>query len=507
MKAPLRRGLAALCALLAPAGCQAAPELAVVGDSVKVKEGADLPRRSALYAGGRVRLRAARGETLGVQVLLTHAVRGAIALDLHAKDVHIVAFRLDTVPVREPSTSMYGDSRGPGQYPDVLTPAPGGIEGQPRAYFDVAVGPAASPGRHTGELRIGSRRIPVELRIENARIDLRSDPLVWVYYMPGEVAAVHGLPDDDRPEQIEVEREYYELFRRHGALLAPHLGPHRFPPRRQFMKDVRFWPAWVDHSSDANIAADVRRWLELLDGSDVRAFSIPIDEPRTAEQRERVRHVAEVIGKAGGGRPSFLRAVTDAVHPVYGDSIDLYFSPLNIPEPANERRARGQLFWTYNGKPPHAGSMIIDTYGVALRTWGWIGYLYDVDLWYAWEGLYFRDRYNRGAEATDLLNDPVSFDERQKGGTDFGNGDGLLAYPGALPSLRLKALRRGLQDRLLLEQLEDCGQAAYARRVARALIPRALGEATGERAWPVHEAPWEEARHLVLDGIERHCPP
>ena len=35
--------------------------------------------------------------------------------------------------------------------------------------------------------------------------------------------------------------------------------------------------------------------------------------------------------------------------------------------------------------------------------------------------------------------EPITFDERRKGGEDFGNGDGLLAYPGPLPSLRLKA--------------------------------------------------------------------
>ena len=79
--------------------------------------------------------------------------------------------------------------------------------------------------------------------------------------------------------------------------------------------------------------------------------------------------------------------------------------------------------------------MILDTDGAALRTWGWIAERYGIELWYAWEGLYFSDRYNRGGP-TDVMVDPLTFDERSLGRSDFGNGDGLLAYPGPLPSMR-----------------------------------------------------------------------
>jgi hypothetical protein len=150
--------------------------------------------------------------------------------------------------------------------------------------------------------------------------------------------------------------------------------------------------------------------------------------------------------------------------------------------------------------------MIIDTDGVALRTWGWIAYRYGIELWYAWEGLYFSDRYNGGGPSS-VFEQAITFDERRKGGEDFGNGDGLLAYPGALLSLRLKALRRGLQDRLLLLELERCGGAQEARAIARKLIPRALGEAEDDAApsWPVDEPSWEVARERVLDAIAWRC--
>jgi hypothetical protein len=269
------------------------------------------------------------------------------------------------------------------------------------------------------------------------------------------------------------------------------------------VRDVKYWPVAIDISSEAAIASDVQQWLEIFRGSGVTPFAIPIDEPRSLAEKQRARRVAEQIGRAGGGRPGLLRAVTDAPLPVYGDSIDVYIWPASFPV-AHTGAAQGVRFWTYNGKPPSAGSMILDSDGVALRTWGWIAERYQVELWYAWEGLYFSDRYNRGGP-TDVRRDPLTFDERSRGGNDYGNGDGLLVYPGPLPSLRLKALRRGLQDRLLLRELGACGGEERARRIVERAVPRALGEARGAPSWSIEESDWEQARRSVLDGIEQEC--
>jgi len=337
-----------------------------------------------------------------------------------------------------------------------------------------------------------------------ARIEPEREPLVWAFYLPREIARVHGLPDGDGPELIAHERSYHDLFRAHGVLLASDLPPARFVPRQSFVRDVRYWPVAIDSSTDVAIAHDVGRWLELFRGTGVTPFAIPVDEPRTTEDKLRARHVAEVMGKAGGSRPALLRGVTYVASSVYGDAIDLYISPKNFPAARAQREHTGERFWTYNGRPPEAGSMILDTDGLALRTWGWIAFRYDIELWYAWEALYFSDRYNGGGP-TAVTHDPVTFDERRRGGEDFGNGDGVLAYPGPLPSLRLKALRRGLQDRLLLRELAACGGGARARAIAERIVPRALGEASARPSWPDNEAAFEQARAEVLAGIEKVC--
>lgn len=483
--------------------CRSAPAVQIVGDSTRLARGEPSPTKSALFGDGVVSLRGARGETLGLSVRITDRQSRNVALTIQGP-ARVSSFSVGFLEVREPSSQMYGPSLGRGAYPDVLFPTAGSVETSELAYFDVSLPPDAHPGRYSGELAIGSRRLPVKLDVSRAKIELAREPLVWAFYLPKEVARVHGLADDDSPALIEREREYHALFRAHGVLLASDLRPPRFPPRKEFARDVRFWPVKVDTSSDDSIRADVQRWLELFKGSSVVPFAIPVDEPRELEAKLRARRIAETIGSAGGVRPAFLRGVTDAASPVYGDSIDVFISPANLPGTRRERAHLGEQFWTYNGKPPQAGSLILDTDGLALRTWGWIAQRYSIELWYAWEALYFSDRYNRGGP-TDVTRDPLTFDERRKGGEDWGNGDGILAYPGPLPSLRLKALRRGLADRLLLRELERCGQRELAARIVTRVVPRALAEANGKSTWPDDEIEWEQARNEVLDGIEEHC--
>lgn len=490
-------------------GCKPAPNLQVLGESTRLAEGEPSPRTSPIFDGKVLRLRGARGETLGVSLRISDAKARRVRLQL-PEVARVDGFSVRSLEVKKASTDMYGDSLGAGRYPDILSPAPDAqVTTDKQAYFDVVIADQASPGRYQGALFVSDQRFPVTLEVSSARIDLAREPLVWVFYLPREVAKAHGLPDDDAPALLEAESRYHQLFRAHGAFLAADLPPSRFEARRRFMHDVAYWPVAIDISSDQAIERDVRRWLELFRGTAITPFAIPVDEPHTTEARLRARHIAEVIRGAGGGRPGLLCAVTDAWSPVYGDSMDVYLSPANFPSPATTRAASGERFWTYNGRPPAAGSMILDTDGVALRTWGWIAERYDLELWHVWEGLYFSDRYNHGG-VTDVLKNPVTFDERRGGGTDFGNGDGVLAYPGPLPSLRLKALRRGLEDRLLVRELRRCGGADTASRIVRRVVPRALGEAgpqaSRERAsWSLDENVWENARGQVLDAIEKEC--
>jgi hypothetical protein len=518
VNARARLGAAALAALV---GCQpgtsrttswderSRPGVQVVGDTVKRRRGELPPAASAIFDGRTVRLRAARGEVLGLQVLLHRIGARQVSLDLAAPAgaVAIEPFEVGFLDVTQPSSDgESGPSAGPGAYPDVLRPATSPVVADDQVFFDVSVSAAAAPGVYRGELSVGADRFPVELTVEPVEIHVELEPWVWVWFKSSELASKHGLPDDDRPELLAVERAYSDLFRRHGCFLASDYTPERLRRRLALLTpDVRYWPVALSKRDTGEMARETAAWIDFFRGRHQIPFTFTLDEPK-GRDRELVRQHGEVVHRAGGGPGRLLFAVTDAADPLYRGAVDVFTSPLSIPPPPGWS-ADSTHFWTYNGKPPRAGNMTIDKPGTALRSWGWIGARYGVELWFAWEGLYYTDRYNRGVKPTDIFHDPLNYDERRRGDSDWGNGDGLLVYPGPLPSLRLKALRRGLQDRLLLRRLAECGGRSEADAVARRMIPAALGEATAEggQPWPEEEPPWETARREVLDRIVARC--
>jgi hypothetical protein len=141
--------------------------------------------------------------------------------------------------------------------------------------------------------------------------------------------------------------------------------------------------------------------------------------------------------------------------------------------------------------------MVLDAEAPGLRTWGWVAWRYQIPLWYAWDALYWHDRHNRKG-ALDAAGDATSFDS----GDDHGNLDGVLAMPGCQPTLRLAALRRGLEDRALLGQAARC-DAAAADAIAHRLVPTALGEAGDAPSWPSDEVTWEAARRELIEIAAR----
>jgi hypothetical protein len=201
-------------------------------------------------------------------------------------------------------------------------------------------------------------------------------------------------------------------------------------------------------------------------------------------------------------------AVTDVPRLAYDGAVDLYISP-KVPRLGDGGVVGAAQRWTYNGAPPRAGAMTLDADGPALRTWGWIAWRWKVPVWYVWDALYWHDRHDRhGAPLPGkalTLADAISFDD----GEDHGNLDGVLALPdghgGCQPTLRLATLRRGLQDRALLELASACA-ADEAAAIAARLVPRALGDADdGDASWPSDEAPWEAARQQLL-VLAARCP-
>ena len=469
--------LASTCAIAL--GCRRpdpGPALQILGESTRLRTTDPVPATSPWFDGMRISLVAARGEILGLQVL--HRDGGPVALHLSSPGVQVRSYAVDVLEVRHPSTELYGGSHGAGPYADGLRPLASPTTNP--AYVELEIARDAAPATLDGQLSVADRTLPVTLTI--VPVTLPPLPLrVWAY----EDARESTWAGSD-------ERACIAMFRAHGILLSPDVKLDVWPERRDLLAGIRDVPVWIS-DDPARATAEVKAWLGHFAGTGQVPFAIPIDEPRTPEQRRRVRALADAVRAAGGGPTSFRFAVTDEPRPEYGDAIDLYISP-RAAHLTGDRVER----WTYNGAPPRAGSMVLDAGSPGTRTWGWIAWRWHIPTWYVWDALYWHDRHNRrGAplpgRALDLR-DPISFDD----GEDHGNLDGVLALPGCQPTLRLAALRRGYQDHALLDLAAACNRPA-AEQLAAQLVPRALGDAGTTTSWPTTEAPWELARRRLLE--------
>jgi hypothetical protein len=172
--------------------------------------------------------------------------------------------------------------------------------------------------------------------------------------------------------------------------------------------------------------------------------------------------------------------------------------------------AAGKTVWIYNGQRPASGTLLTDTEAVSMRTYGWIAAMTGVPRWFIWETTAWYDANYGGHGRFDPFVTAETFHN------DYGEasmGDGVLLYPGrqvdafrehsmgfpgVLPSIRLKNLRRGIQDAGYL-QLARSAHRDEADRIARALFPRVLGEARAGKpvAWPETGEPFFVARRAL----------
>lgn len=488
--------VAALAAAIAgTSGCAAPapepPELTIVGESTRVRLESARPATTAWFDGQRVSLVAARGETIGLQVI--GRAPHPTSLSLAVPGVRVAGFDVDSFVVRRPSTAMYGSTQGRGTYPDALQPASGTVTTSP-AYFEVTIDAATESGSYTGELVVGERRVPVSLEVASVALP----PLavgVWAYGDPRELVwASDPAGDPPRAEPSPTELACIETFRRYGVLLSPDIHPEWWETRKHLLREVHDVPVWIPRDA-AGAARATQFWRAQFAGTNQVPFTIPVDEPRSAAKYRQLWTLASTVRAFGGGVLRY--AVTDDIRPDrYGDLIDLY---ITLYPRLDDTKTR----WTYNGAPPHAGSFLLDGESPGARTWGWIAWRWKIGLWYVWDALYWHDRHNRkGAPmpGTPLVpgTDPVSFDD----GGDHGNFDGVLALPrpgGCQATLRLAAIRRGLQDKALLELAASCDRAATEALAAR-MVPRALGDAPkgSKRSWSDNESDWERARRQLL---------
>ena len=168
---------------------------------------------------------------------------------------------------------------------------------------------------------------------------------------------------------------------------------------------------------------------------------------------------------------------------------------------------------------PRTGTLMLDADPRGLIANGWIAATMAIERWFYWESIFWDDDYRGGHGPIDPFVTAESFHNADG---DASLGDGILLYPGrqqgkfaasslgtdaVFPSIRLKAIRRGIQDAGLIALAARERPEETARLIARAL-PSALDEADLARraSWETAPLSFEAGRAALRALVTRDAP-
>jgi hypothetical protein len=494
-------------------------------------------------AGSVVTRMAQRGETIAFQVLVP-AGRAPIAkLALALSDlVGPEGARLRAVALRQLYLDLAARSRSDrhpeeslgwrpgarppdagmlGRIPDALVPTtvdPGpvaiGPAGALALWVDVEIPDGAPPGRYhgTGTLE-GDGAARARFAID---VDVRPTPLpfraasVFTFYEPARLHTRMGAAAG------AIERQLWQLLHAHHVdALAPLTGAAEVERLASVYDGTLFTaaagyrgpgvgrlPAVVALGAYGTLGAPSPEALARVDAMVARLppgpelFLYAIDEscqsPRAGDWKRAL---------AGHPPPRPVAVGQTCDDPPDRQAADIVMlSAGNFPRGVTAAaRASGRRAFIYNGVLPHTGTLLLDADPQGLVANGWIAAAMGIERWFYWESIYWDDGNRGGRGPVDPF---ITAENFHNAGGDSAMGDGLLLYPGrqlgrfaasslgvdaVFPSIRLKAIRRGIQDAGLIALAAREQPEATARLVGQAL-PAALDE-----AYPVGRASWEGA--------------
>ena len=232
----------------------------------------------------------------------------------------------------------------------------------------------------------------------------------------------------------------------------------------------------------ARIAAWLRSWDRNLDRAglgDRLCYTYLIDEPNDAKAYEHTRAWGKAVRESGSRVKVLVTEQTRTQNAAWGTldgAIDIWVPLFSLfrAGSAAKRQAAGEAIWTYTalcqGKQPtpwwHTDYPLVNYRAPAWIAWrhGMTGLLY-------WGGMAY------WKQATDPWTDPWTYGKTRVGaryeprGRVY-NGEGTLLYPGrdcglvgAVPSVRLKALRDAIEDYEYLAILDRLGKRKEALAV------------------------------------------
>jgi len=430
-------------------------------------------------------------------------------------------------------------------------------------WVDVAIPRQLHAGTYTGTLSITAANaeaveLTINLRVWGFELPVERH-LVWTAWYNNFSRLFRGYSDDPSnpsPQTRETEALLWRTCHDHRMNLSPGWGTPAYELRPR-SEDGHLQVDWEEFDSTYGGYLD---GSAFADGQPTRMFCLPVSARSPAdlspESREALlREVAEHFIEKGyhledhfvflpdepsekkRGSLATLERFADLVHsahPGLRTRADIYtaFSPefvtrygryidkwqvaaehMHLDWLAGEI-AQGKQVGFYQASEPAIGSEALDGDGLSLRTWEWIAWKYRIQHL----DLYAIDAYQslwENSPPTSIWVEPYN-----QGWVT--NSQGVLIYPGrdpaarvvdtwhVIPSIRMKQVRRGMQDYEYFWLLKESGRGELADTLVNGVVRRALmdswvnGAFTSEPwgEWGRNPAQWDDALRQAAQAIE-----
>ena len=367
-------------------------------------------------------------------------------------------------------------------------------------WGEVAIPASQAPGIYQGTFSVqlaasNTVEIPVKLTVWDFALP-DGLPLTTQFGSLDGVSAKHGVPDGS-PLSLELQERYALALEEHRiaapipSALLPITRPNgsidtkkNHEALKQYLTQHHTGPFRIPvFPSDGKGKKAFERYLREFfvylkeNGWERGAYYFPVSEPNTKEAYDRVRSVAQLVHEA---EPSIRFLCTEQPYTQdssWGDlhgAVDVWCPLFTFfdGDRAARARERGEIMWTYTAlcqkAPPYHPNFA--TVGGQPGMFWQIDFPllnYRLPLWLNWrnkvQGLLYWSAVHWGDPERDVWTDP-GFRNRY-------NGEGYLLYPGSeagifgpVPSLRLKALRDGLEDYAYFSLLAGLGDGDFVEQ-------------------------------------------
>ena len=437
-------------------------------------------------------------------------------------------------------------------------------------YVLVHVPYDARPGTYRATLRVvngpETADVPVRLRVWDFGWKRLSTHTAFALSTRGIETSLRGSVSFSGEKKQQILSAYYSMLLAHGVTpMPPHAmpgasGDGSFNAERYAaalkpwadktgldLPDVQIpWYRWFPWSMSAASASEPRLLTYLTqlcrvfadNGWQSKAFAYVIDEPTSTKGERAAESYAKVLHRASAAagfrcrylltdepRPTSLGGIKTANSFLF-DDVDIwcpryYYFFGRVPA-LRARQAAGKEVWWYTYA--NAGAAVNPGYLIEKplsdqRVWGWLMQGWDVDGLLNWGTNRWGDALT-GNGWRDPYKDPLSYRKPLPDGR-VANGDTCLIYPGYYPrygltdplagpvsSLRLEALRDGLEDREYLRLASrTAGGAAFVKKTAASVTwfpyPIRQGNVFDFPKYTTKPAVFERARLQLAERIEQ----